>query len=183
MRFIVGGLLGLSLLVGAARVGHANCASDDPTGARVAAARQQVRTDCPCDHSNPPTTNHGQYVKCAAGVAATRAALDSSDPNFLPKTCKGAVKKCAAHSTCGKPGFVTCCLGGATSRCKVKRDEAHCTAKGGTPGICDSCCDACEPGGCVAGLRMGAHDRRGRLAGPHRVVYHGRQCNFHGMSA
>ena len=149
MRFIVGGLLGLSLLVGAARVGHANCASDDPTGARVAAARQQVRTDCPCDHSNPPTTNHGQYVKCAAGVAATRAALDSSDPNFLPKTCKGAVKKCAAHSTCGKPGFVTCCItnGKGQTKCKTKKDAMHCTDKQGVVGTCASCCDACPAPG------------------------------------
>jgi hypothetical protein len=152
MRFIMGGLLGLSLIVGAARVGYANCAADDPTGAKVAAARQQVQTDCICDHTNPPAVNHGQYVKCAGGVAASRAALDSSDPNFLPKSCKGAVKKCAAHSTCGKPGFVTCCItkdtnNGPVTKCKTKKDATHCTDKQGIVGTCASCCDACPAPG------------------------------------
>src|SRR5437773_1908397 len=98
-------------------------------------------------HSVP---RHGDYVACAVGIARQRVTAGS-----LPGRCQNAVKKCAARSTCGKPGFVTCCLGGATSRCKLKRDEAHCAAKGGTPRLCDSCCDACTPGGCGAGLRTG----------------------------
>ena len=148
MRLIVGGLLGLALIVGTARVGSANCAADDPTGSKVAGARAQVATDCPCDHTDPPATNHGQYVKCAAGVAGSRAALDQSDPNFLPKSCKGAVKKCAAHSTCGKPGAVTCCItNDKGTKCKTKKDTTHCTDKGGIVGTCASCCDACPAPG------------------------------------
>ena len=174
VRRPVQALLAAALVLAPAAVGWAKCGDDPGDAGAIAAARTQVRANCGC-HS---VRKHGDYVACAVGIARQRVTAGS-----LPSRCQKAVKKCAAHSTCGKPGFVTCCLGGATSRCKVRRDEAHCTAKGGTPGICDSCCDACEPGGCVGGLRMGAHDRRGRLAGPHRVVYHGRQCNFHGMSA
>ena len=149
MRLIVGGLLGLSLIVGTARVGWANCDADDPTGSKVAAARAQVANDCPCDHNDPPATNHGQYVKCAAGVANDRSALAENDPNFLPHSCKGAVKKCAAHSTCGKPGFVTCCITNAkgVTKCKTKKDAMHCTDKGGIVGTCASCCDACPAPG------------------------------------
>ncbi len=142
-------VLSVSLLLASAPVAFANCAKDDPDGSKTLAARQQVATDCTCDAGNPPTVNHGQYVSCAAGVANTRSGLDPADPNFLPKTCKGAVKKCAAHSTCGKPGFATCCVTnphGVTS-CKIKKDAASCTAKNGTPGTCASCCDACPAPG------------------------------------
>ena len=63
-------------------------------------------------------------------------------------TCKGAVKKCAAKSTCGKPGFVTCCVTkNNVSKCKLKRDTAACTAKGGVTSGCTSCCDACPAPG------------------------------------
>jgi hypothetical protein len=150
MRATVTGLLVFSVILGAGRMGYAKCADDDPDGSKTLAARQQVATECSCDLNNPPATNHGAYVKCAANIANTRASLDSSDPNFLPKTCKSAVKKCAAHSICGKPGFVTCCItNDKGTKCKTKKDEMHCTDKGGvvsgngTTG-CTSCCDACS---------------------------------------
>src|SRR5262249_31646793 len=61
-------------------------------------------------------------------------------------SCRGAVERCAAKSTCGKPGFVTCCRTSALgkTRCSVKKDAAHCTASHGTVGTCTSCCDACS---------------------------------------
>src|SRR2546425_11081015 len=148
MRSMTAAILGVSLLLVSAPVAFANCATDDPDGSKTLAARQQVATDCPCDHGSPPTVNHGQYVKCAANVASTRSGLDPADPNFLPKTCKGAVTKCAAHSTCGKPGFVTCCITTAKgTKCKTKKDAMHCTDKQGVVGSCDSCCDACPAPG------------------------------------
>src|SRR4029077_10301145 len=72
----------------------------------------------------------------------------------LPKDCRSAVVSCAAHSVCGKPGFVTCCIPQTTSvpKCKTKRDATRCTDAGGTVGGdattgCASCCDACPTGG------------------------------------
>ena len=139
----------LALLLLAAPLAFANCESDDPGGTKVAAARAQVAQDCPCDQSDPPAVNHGAYVKCAVGIAQARSTLDPSDANFLPKTCKGAVKKCAARSVCGKPGFVTCCITTDTgTKCKTKKDAMHCTDADGTvsgtaSSGCSSCCDAC----------------------------------------
>ncbi len=146
MRSTMIAIFGVALLLASALPAFANCATDDPGGSKTLAARQQVATDCTCDHANPPTVNHGQFVSCAANVANTRSGLDPADPNFLPKTCKGAVKKCAAHSTCGKPGFVTCCMTNpkGKSSCKIKNGAAACT---GTVGTCSSCCDACPAPG------------------------------------
>ena len=141
MRSLTLAALGASTVVASAPVAFNNCAKDDPTGSKVLAARQQASSTCPCASA----TNHGAYVKCVAGVADT---LSSGTNSSLPKSCKGAVKKCAAHSTCGKSGTVTCCLTTAKGpKCKVKKDAAHCTAKHGTVGTCTSCCDACPAPG------------------------------------
>ena len=147
MKAIAAAALGVSLLLASASLAFANCAADDPDGSKTAAAR--VSAEQTCAGMNPAmgcTTapNHGAYVSCIA-----HAANDLVTAGTLPKTCKGAVKKCAARSSCGKPGFVTCCLTnpkGATS-CKIKKDAASCTAKNGTPGTCGSCCDACPAPG------------------------------------
>ena len=152
MRLLVGGTLGVLFLLGTAGVGYAGCDPQGTDKAAVDAARAQVQTDCTCDHADPPTVNHGQYVSCAADVANTRAGLDPSDPNFLPQNCKSAVKKCAARSTCGKGSTaVTCCVlksDGVTIKCKTKKDSAHCpTDQGAVVGVCASCCDACPAPG------------------------------------
>ncbi len=139
MRSLTLAALGASILLASAPVALANCAKDDPTGSKLLAARQQANSTCPC-----ATTTHGAYVKCVAGVAKM---LSSGTSPSLPKSCKGAVKKCAAHSTCGKPGTVTCCITTAKgTKCKIMKDAAHCTAKHGTAGTCTSCCDACPAG-------------------------------------
>lgn len=149
MRSMVRVAVVVSFLVGAASGAYAKCGDNPGDDAAVLAARQQVQTDCHCDTS----TDHGAFVSCAANVANSRSSLQPSDPNFLPKNCKGAVKKCAAKSVCGKSGFVTCCVTkGTTTKCKTKKDAAHCTAKGGTVSGtsskgCASCCDVttCPP--------------------------------------
>src|SRR4029077_8019661 len=95
--------------------------------------------------------NHGAYVSCVAhqAKAATKAGT-------LPKDCKGPVVRCAAQSTCGKPGVVTCCrstVSGKTT-CSIKSNAARCkTTKHHTAcvGQHASCCDACIGGGCTAG--------------------------------
>src|SRR6266849_9952934 len=142
MRFTTVAVLGVAALLESAPVAFANCATDDPTGSKVLAARMTANSTCNC----ATATNHGAYVSCVAGVAKM---LSSGTSPSLPTSCKGAVKKCAAHSTCGKPGAVTCCLTTAKGpTCKIKKDAAHCTAKSGTPGTtCTSCCDACPAPG------------------------------------
>lgn len=130
---------------------QARCGDDPGDAAAVAATRAQVTATCPCDGF----PNHGQYVKCARGVAN-----DLADANALPKSCKGAVVSCAARSTCGKPGFVTCCRTdkNGNTKCSTKKDATKCTApKGGTAcvGTQSSCCDACTTSGC-AGSPSGA---------------------------
>src|SRR3989442_15363508 len=101
MRSLTLAALGASMLLASAPAAFADCAKDDPTGSKVLAARQQASSTCPC----ATATNHGAYVKCVAGVADT---LSRGKNPSLPKSCKGAVKKCAAHSTCGKIGRASC---------------------------------------------------------------------------
>src|SRR6266852_9508434 len=143
MRSFVGALLTCGFIVATAQPGWANCASDDPNGSMVAAARSTADQTCSSQGTGCNSGNHGGYVSCVAHVAS-----DLVTANMLPKSCKGAVKKCAAHSTCGTPGAVTCCLTTAKgTKCKIKKDAASCSAKSGTAGSCASCCDACPPPG------------------------------------
>jgi len=130
-------------LIWRAPCAFANCATDDPDGSKVAAARSTADQTCSSQGTGCDSANHGAYVSCVAHVAR-----DLVTANMLPKSCKSAVKKCAAHSTCGKPGAVTCCLTTAKgTKCKIKKDPASCAAKNGTVGTCASCCDACPPPG------------------------------------
>src|SRR5262245_12071740 len=79
--------------------GHATCdPTTDPDKTDIANARLAVAQNCDCAGS----TSHGAYVSCAAQHA---------DAVLVNKSCAGFVKKCAAHSTCGKrAGAVTCCF-------------------------------------------------------------------------
>ena len=144
MRRLCKGLLAISFLVGAAQGAYAKCGDQPGDTAAVLAAREQVQSDCNCAGG----ARHGDFVSCAAGIATMRV-----DNSLLPPNCKGAVKKCAAHSVCGKGRAVTCCITkGTTTRCKTKKDAKHCTDKGGTvtgtsTSGCASCCDACPAPG------------------------------------
>ena len=140
-------VMALSLLGLTANRSAAKC---DVTGADagiVKDARTKVDMACDCDSF----TNHGQYVSCVAKAAKT--ALQDTNPS-----CKGAVVKCAARSTCGKTGFVTCCRTSAkgVTKCSTKSSAEHCTAtapKGGSACVAvgiPSCCDACSATGCNA---------------------------------
>jgi hypothetical protein len=141
MRSVWKGLLAVSFLVGAAQGVYAKCDVTGTDAAAVAAARQDAKTMCPCASA----ANHGAYVKCVKGVANT---LSSGQSPTLPKDCKGAVVKCAAHSVCGKPGFVTCCITkNAVTKCKTKSSADSCTKAGGVMTGCSSCCDACPAPG------------------------------------
>ena len=130
-------LAALAALLLGAGPGYAKCdPTAEPDKSDIAAARAAVAANCDCAGA----TNHGQYVKCA-GVQA--------EATLSNKSCKGQVKKCAAKSTCGKPGFVTCCKKNAKGKvtCATKPDASKCKApKGGEAcaSTIESCCDACD---------------------------------------
>ena len=92
MRSFVRLLSALVLLLARAEASVAACS--DP------AAAAAVRGQCDCASA----ANHGAYVSCVAH--ATNAAVKAGT---LPDDCASTVMNCASNSTCGKPGFVTCC--------------------------------------------------------------------------
>ncbi len=120
------------------------------------AVQAALAAECSC----AAATNHGRYVSCVAHVVKRLAGTT------IPTNCKGAVKRCAARSVCGKAGFVTCaiptdtcdptahtcvrnptiaCLTDADcgTRCKIKRDATLCAASNGIVGTSPTCCAAC----------------------------------------
>jgi hypothetical protein len=145
MKSLVSGMLGV-LLVGVLADGAlAKCGDNIGDDAAVAATRAQVEAQCPCASA----TNHGDYVKCAKGVVNAAVANDT-----LPTQCKGEVRRCAAKSTCGRPGAVTCCRTNAkgVTKCTIKKDAAKCRApRNGSAciGLMSSCCGACLASGCA----------------------------------
>jgi hypothetical protein len=151
MRSIPAILFAAGLVASSAMPGFAACTDT----AAVAKTRADAETACEMEgHGCTTAQNHGQYVSCIA-----KKTNDAVVAQTLPKECKGAVKRCAAKSTCGKAGFVTCCRtkprpgGGTATKCSIKKDAAHCTAPtGGTacPGTHSSCCDACTDTGCAS---------------------------------
>ena len=148
MRVLLPGLLAIAALCASPGLTFGGCGDNPGDDEAVAAARAEIDATCDCSDSTP----HGQYVSCAAGIANARA---SAEPQTLPTYCKGAVKRCAARSTCGKPGFVTCCRTSSSGRtkCSTKRDGDHCIAPSGgsaCTGAFSSCCDACTETGCAA---------------------------------
>src|SRR5262245_66524983 len=118
---------------------RATCGDAPGDAAAVADARAQVEDDCDC----AAATSRREYVDCAKAVVAERVAQ-----NLLTAECRGAVRRCAARSTCGRPGAVTCCRtrpNGAT-KCRITRRPESCVASGGATacvGALPSCCDAC----------------------------------------
>jgi hypothetical protein len=121
---------------------HAKCDPDGADAADVAAARAAIAASCDC--AGAP--NHGTYVKCA--VATAKAEL-------VNQSCKGAVVRCAARSTCGKPNFVTCCRTNSKGKtnCSTRRSVSSCKApRGGSAcvGVHASCCDSCTTSGCAS---------------------------------
>ena len=104
------------------------------------------------------------FAKCdptgadAVDVATARAAIDNpvTGCDCAGATNHGQYVKCAAKSTCGKPGFVTCCRTKAngSTKCSTKSSADRCKdPKGGSScvGTFASCCDACTATGCAGG--------------------------------
>lgn len=152
---IITGLTLASALALAAAPARAEKPDCEPARCAVQAA---IAAECPCAESS----NHGRYVSCVARVVNRL-----SRAGQVPTNCKGKVTRCAARSTCGKPGFVAChiptdtcdvvtltCVGNPTlacatdldcgARCKVSSSEDICLARGGTVGTESSCCATCQ---------------------------------------
>ena len=144
MRTLINGLVIGLFVLGSGHLVYAGCGSMPGDEAAVIAARATAESTCHC----ATATNHGQYVSCVAGVAKS---LSSGTTPTLPKNCKGAVKKCAAHSACGmiSTGAVTCCFTSTKGpKCKTSKSATACSGKGGTPAIDPgnpSCCSNTHP--------------------------------------
>jgi hypothetical protein len=143
MRWLIGTLTVAALAFGTGRVVYAGCGSLPGDLDAVIAARTAADAACPC----ASFSTHGAYVSC---VADKVNALSSGTNPSLPKNCKGAVKKCAAHSSCGKSGFVTCCFQTTKGpKCKVVNATTNtCAARGGTATVDPmntSCCSNTDP--------------------------------------
>ena len=110
-----------------------------PTKAECTAARcaitQAVADACPCDAAVP----HRSHVKCVS-----RAVKELLVAQGLPKECKPSIVRCAARSTCGRPGAVACRIptSGETGRCRIRKSAERCTLRAGTPDI-GTCCSSC----------------------------------------
>ena len=146
MRGILCGAIAISVVLGTSpSVFAAACAL---TASELQAKRATY--DAACTAMMPPAgcttaSNHGQYVSCISHEAKA--------DTTLPSSCHGAVVKCAAKSTCGKSGFVTCCRtnSAGVTKCSTKSSGTACTPpKLGTAcvGTHPSCCDACTATGC-----------------------------------
>jgi len=135
----------------------ATAAKPDCEPARCA-VQARIAAECPCETA----TNHGRYVSCVAHVVKRL----SHDEGLIPTNCKGKVTRCAARSTCGKEGFVTCliptdtcdlttgfCTNDTTlacltdvdcgAKCKIKSTSDGCTSRGGVVGTATNCCASC----------------------------------------
>jgi hypothetical protein len=126
----------VALVARASGGGAAQCEPKDPT-----AAQELIAATCPC----ATAASHGAYVTCA--VSTAHAAVADA-------RCVREVIRCAARSTCGRPGAAICCrtrADGATRaslvtdtlRCRAPRGGAACISSDPLP------CSACVAGGCV----------------------------------
>jgi hypothetical protein len=145
MRFMVPGLIACALVLAASQPASPACG--DSPGDAQAVAETRAAAEVRCDGAG--AADHGQYVRCVAQVANQAARAGQ-----LPRSCRGAVARCAAHSTCGRQGAVACCRTDekGASKCRIVQDAARCTARAGVSACVSdhaSCCDACPGGGCA----------------------------------
>ncbi len=151
------GIIALGLLALAITPSWAARPDCEPARCAVQAA---IADECPCDGQE----NHGRYVSCVAHVVKRLSAPGGP----IPTNCKGKVTRCAARSTCGKPGFVTCLTPADTcdlttgtcvedpslvcltdldcgAKCKIRSSAESCELRGGTVGTASNCCANCAP--------------------------------------
>src|SRR2546427_10333954 len=133
--------------------------SRGPAACEAARCMVQSAVDesCPCDAA----ANHGSYLKCVARALGQLAAQAA-----VPHPCVGRIMRCAARSTCGKPGAVTCQTAESTcdapngtctnapsvsctadsdcgTECSIASSADSCQTAGGTVGTGTTCCAVC----------------------------------------
>jgi hypothetical protein len=141
----------VTLLVAAVAIGGGTAAAAPPRcdsaeeRAALADASAAVQAECDC----ATAASHHDYVECTRDVIAARASN-----GLLPKDCVREARACSRKSTCGRPGWVTCCRTDrkGRTRCSAKRNASQCKAP--RPGsacvsTASACCDACSDGGCA----------------------------------
>jgi hypothetical protein len=126
-------LLLVSITLGLALAALPAAAAQDCQAKRCA-ARAAIEAACPCDKA----TDHGAYVSCVAQTARQVVGREAG-----AAMCVGEVVRCAAQSTCGKSGAVTCQKG---PRCRIVNSAERCTDSGGRVGTSKSCCPDCPSG-------------------------------------
>src|SRR5438552_292234 len=142
----LGILIVSSLVLAAARPSFPTCGDQATDAQAVADTRAAAASECDC----AAAASHASYVACVVRVANTAARGGTLRPQ-----CRTAVVRCAARSTCGRPGDVTCCGTRADGgkRCSVRSGGQPCSAPPGgsaCAGTASSCCDACAAASCAA---------------------------------
>src|SRR3989344_2206163 len=94
--------------------------------------RANIEAQCPCDQA----VSRASYVKCAKAVIAGSLANGE-----LPVKCRKEVVRSVTRSTCGRPGYVACCM---QDTCHVYSSSDICGTRG-LVGNTPSCFDACGP--------------------------------------
>lgn len=94
---------------------------------------QLAEQDCGCDHAQ----NHRDYVRCVKHLIKSKS---------LATQCLSTAKQCAAQSTCGRGGAVTCyrTTRKGVTHCSVRKTATSCKPpRGGraSVGAGSSCCD------------------------------------------
>jgi hypothetical protein len=114
------------------------------------AAQNAIDQQCPCDGAASP----GLHMRCVAKAARQLAA-----DGVIPAQCKGAIRRCAARSTCGrKPGSVTCEIPAQQGTCAV--GLGFCTYDG----VVRYSMPCSTPAECVIGGRCGISSSAERCA-------------------
>jgi hypothetical protein len=123
----------VSLTLGLALAAVPAGAAEDCQAKRCA-AKAAIEAACPCSTA----TDHGAYVSCVAQAARQAVGSEASGG-----VCVGEIVRCAAQSTCGKSGAVTCQKG---PRCRIVNSAERCQNSGGRVGTAKSCCPDCPSG-------------------------------------
>ncbi len=141
MRSLVALAIWILCVLVTAGTSGAVCDSGGVDAADVATARAAIASACDCGGAPSAAV----YKRCAKTAARDALANDG---------CLRTVVRCAAKSTCGRPGSAVCCRTNAAgvTRGSVVRTAARCRApRGGSAcvGTAASVCDACDADGCT----------------------------------
>ncbi len=136
----------LGALLATPRLADARPCESASDRAAVLDTTTAIQAQCECASA----ATHRDFIICAERVAKQR-----KQANLLPPECINEANRCAKRSTCGRPGWVTCCRTNQRGRthCYVKDDASKCKAPpngSAKIGTCPSCCQACGEGTCGA---------------------------------